>query len=136
MKSRRLFVKNSLIVGAGLLVGKTVEAKKGSVYPYTGVVYTKNNPGKWAGKVNDHLPRVSVKGRGVRIETPHVMNKSHYIVRHTLVSKNGEVIGEKTFYPGDKKAVSTFKLSFFSDAVFFATSFCNKHDLWVTRFNV
>lgn len=123
-------------MSAGLVMGNRPLSAEASddLDEFPGIVYTKENPGKWSGKVGSHLPQVSVKGRRVTITNDHPMNDGHFIVRHTLVSKKGEVLGEKTFYPSDREAVSTFKLPFFSGSKFFATSFCNKHDFWVTKF--
>lgn len=136
MNSRRAFLKNLMLVGAGLLMGSRPLFAEASddLDDFPGIIYTKENPGKWAGKVSSHLPEVTVKGRRVTITNHHAMNKRHFIVRHTLVSKKGEVLGEKVFQPSDKEAVSTFKLPFFSGSKFYATSFCNKHDLWVVKF--
>ena len=87
-------------------------------------------------KVGGHAPKVTVEGKNVTITNKHVMSKKHYIVRHTLVSENGNVLGEKTFYPSDEKAVSTFTLPEKHASTFYATSVCNKHDLWVNEFTI
>ena len=100
-----------------------------------GIVYTKDNPGKWAKKVSGHLPVVTVDGEKVTIETEHDMAEYHFIVRHTLVSGNGEVLGEKTFHHSDEKALSVFEIAG-KHSVLYATSFCNKHDLWVAQFSI
>ena len=62
----------------------------------------------------------------------HPMTEPHFIVRHTLVGDDGEVLGEKTFSPDNEKAVSEFKVPT-GKKVRYATSFCNKHDFWVTE---
>ena len=100
----------------------------------SGVVYTRENPGKWAAKVGSHAPEVSVQGKSVTITTVHPMMEKHYIVRHTLVSADGKVLGEKTFYPSDAKAESTYEISGGYKSKLYATSFCNLHDFWVTEF--
>ncbi|HDN27620.1 MAG TPA: hypothetical protein ENG03_11095 [Thioploca sp.] len=102
----------------------------------SGIVYTAENPGKWSKKVNGHAPKVKVEGNKVTITTDHVMAEEHYIVRHTLVSEDGMVLGEKTFSPADDDAVSTFDLPEGHASKLYATSFCNQHDLWVTEFTV
>ncbi len=63
------------------------------------------------------------------------MSEVHYIVRHTLVAENGDVLGEKTFYPTDEQAVSSFEIPD-GYSKLYATSFCNKHDLWITEFSL
>jgi superoxide reductase len=99
-----------------------------------GILYTTENPGKWKGKAGSHAPLISVEGRKVTVTTPHPMSQDHYIVRHTLVLKDGTVAGEQTFFPAkDTKAVSTFELPEGYKSSFYATSFCNLHDLWVTE---
>ncbi|MCK5903942.1 MAG: hypothetical protein KAG86_01575, partial [Gammaproteobacteria bacterium] len=97
----------------------------------TGLVYTKENQGKWDGKAGSHAPIVEVKDKKIIITTDHGMSTKHYIVRHTLVSETGEVIGEKTFSP-DEEPKSTFDLPEGQNK-FYATSFCNKHDFWLTE---
>ena len=94
-----------------------------------GIVYTAENPGKWSKKVNGHLPQVKVEGKTVTITTDHTMGEAHYIVRHTLVSEDGTVLGEKVFSPADDDAVSTVELPEGHSSKLYATSFCNKHDL-------
>ncbi len=144
MSNRRTFLKSSLAVAAGFAVSHISPVSAGSTcsYPKGGIVYTKQNPGKWSGKIKGHMPNVTVDGNKVTITTTHGMSDAHYIVRHTLVSKCGKVLGEKTFYPSDAKAKSVFELPDTSSkyawntTTLYATSFCNKHDLWVTEFEV
>jgi superoxide reductase len=136
MSDRRDFLKKSAFITAGALLatGKKVFAS-GGAFP-SGVVYTKQNPGRWAKKVAIHVPKVHVEGRKVTIQTMHPMSKKHYIVRHTLVSYGGKVIGAKTFYPTDKKPVSSYEIEPEQGKRFYATSFCNLHDFWVTEFTM
>ena len=142
MSNRRIFLKSSLAVAAGLVVGQVSPVSAKSVSLPKGIVYTRNNPGKWSKKVNGHVPNVKVEGNKVTVTTTHGMTDEHYIVRHTLVSKNGSVLGEKTFSSSDTEAKSVFGLSNVSSkyvwdtTTLYATSFCNKHDLWVTEFVV
>ena len=135
MKNRRDFMKTSLAVTAGIF-STNISPAFASKHSFTkGVVYTKECPGKWAKKVGSHLPIVTVEGNKITIETKHSMSQKHYIVRHTLVSGSGEVLGEKTFYPSDEKALSVFEISD-EYSVLYATSFCNKHDFWVAEIMV
>ncbi len=100
-----------------------------------GIVYTRGNPGRWSGKVESHLPQAVVQGDRVFVETPHEMTQAHYIVRHTLATAQGEVVGEQTFSPSDQRAISQFQLPA-GERSFYVTSFCNLHDLWVSAFTV
>jgi len=136
MTKRRNFLKTTLAMTTGAVVGKSAIVSAGTKGKFSGIIYTVENPGKWEKKVNSHAPKVSVDGKEVTIKTLHGMSEEHFIVRHTLVCEHGKVLGEKTFYPTDKKAVSTFTLPEKHAKKFYATSFCNKHDLWVTEFTV
>lgn len=100
-----------------------------------GLVYTRGNPGRWSGKVESHLPQVVVQGDQLYVETPHGMSPEHYIVRHTVATAQGVVVGEKTFSPNDRRAISQFQLPA-GERSFYVTSFCNLHDLWVSAFSV
>lgn len=100
-----------------------------------GIIYSRENPGKWVKKVGGHAPNVTVKANTVSIETKHGMSKKHYIVRHTLVSSSGEILGTNTFSPLDDQAISIFEIPD-GHKELYATSFCNKHDMWVEKFSV
>ena len=107
-------------------------ADKSPMYP-SNVIYTSKDPGVWAKKAATHLPQMEVENGEAVIRTLHPMTKEHYIVRHTLVDDNGNVVGTNTFSNTDPKAVSRFKLPEGSKGKkFYATSFCNKHDFWVS----
>ncbi len=134
MTDRRNFIKTGLTVASGIVLGQTTTTFAASGSCPTGIVYSADNPGQWAKKVSGHTPKVSVQGNTITINTPHVMSERHYIVRHTLVSEEGKVLGSKTFYPSDEEAISTFELPIKQQgSKLYATSFCNKHDLWVTE---
>lgn len=135
MTTRRNFLKGSMALAAGAAFSGAGQVFAGDGFP-AGIIYTQHNPGKWVKKVGSHAPKVSVQGRKVTILTAHPMSAKHYIVRHTLVSSDGKVLGAKTFYPTDKTAVSTYELSANAGKKFYATSFCNLHDFWVTKFSV
>ena len=135
MKDRRDFIKTSLAITAGVVATNIVPAYADNPSFTKGIVYTKDSPGQWALKVGGHLPIVTVDGRKVTIVTRHIMSEKHYIVRHTIVSGNGEVLGEKTLYPSEEKALSIFEVAG-KHSVLYATSFCNKHDLWVSEFSI
>ena len=132
--NKRNFIKTTLLVASGAVISKSSFGASKEGKNFSGIIYSSKDPGKWAEKVGGHEPKVSINGKIVTITTEHGMSSKHYIVRHTLVTEEGEVIGEKTFYPEDEKAVSTFTLPEKHNSRLFATSFCNKHDFWVTEF--
>ncbi len=134
MTNRRAFLKGSLLMAGAMVMGRSATALGASGSFPSNIVYTKEDPGIWAAKVGSHAPKVDVDGNKVTITTDHTMSNKHYIVRHTLVSADGNVIGGKTFSPSDKKAVSTYELPAGTGSKFYATSFCNLHDFWVTEF--
>ena len=110
MITRRMFLGGSFAAVCTVAMAG-VRISQASTEPSSGIIYTKENPGKWKGKEGSHSPQISVEGRKVTITTPHPMSQEHYIVRHTLVLKDGSVAGEQTFFPvKDTKAVSTFEL--------------------------
>ena len=132
--TRRMFLGSAIsgAVSATVLTG--VKNTHASAQQSNGILYTTENPGKWKGKAGSHAPQISVEDRKVTISTLHPMSQEHYIVRHTLVLKDGTVAGEQTFFPvKDTKAVSSFELPEGYKSSFYATSFCNLHDLWVTE---
>ncbi len=135
MTNRRNFLKGGLLAASALALG-SVNIASASSAPYTNVVYTADNAGKWGKKVGSHLPSITVEGNQVTLFTKHGMAEKHYIVRHTLVLEDGTVVGGKVFYPTDKEAKSTFELPAGYKGKIFATSFCNLHDFWVNEATV
>ncbi len=134
MKERREFLKTSLALAALAATGKALDAEAATQFP-AGLIYTKASLGRWAGKEKLHLPQVTVKGRGLKIVTPHPMTEKHFIVKHTLLTPEGKVLGEKTFTPADT-AESSYQLPEGFQGLLWATSFCNLHDLWLTEYKV
>jgi len=138
MKDRRTFIKTGMVAllgvtAAGPLLAKGNKSQNEINFP--GLIYTEKQSGKWKLKVDSHLPKISISGSKVSITTDHGMSEIHYIVRHTLVDKDGNVIGSKTFYPTDEPK-SSFDIPAGYKGKLFATSFCNKHDFWVKEFDV
>ena len=129
MKERRSFLKASLFLAGAAAFARPGRAAAKSAMP-VGVVYTEADQGKWEGKAGSHAPKVSVEELKVGIVTKHPMSEKHFIVRHTLVAADGTVIGAKTFFPADAEASSSFEAP--AAGTYYATSFCNLHDLWVT----
>ena len=105
MKNRRDFIKSPAAVAIGIAIGAPKKIFAFSGY-FSGMFYTKENPGKWAAKEGRHAPKVNVEGKKVTVETPHYMTEKHYIVRHTLVSEDGKVLGEKTFFMWNLSCIS------------------------------
>ena len=136
MIDRRNFLKKTALVATGMVIGGSAKASASMDTFPAGIIYTGENPGKWAKKVGSHAPKVNVEGKNVTIHTMHPMSEIHYIVRHTIVSADGTVLGEKTFYPSDKEAISTYELPPDHKSKLYATSFCNLHDFWVTEFSI
>lgn len=136
INARRSFLKGALSAAAVATTTSAGNVLAAGSPSMAGVVYSKENPGKWAKKVGSHLPSIKIDGSKVTVETDHGMSSKHFIVRHTLVAKDGEVLGEKTFTPDDENAVSTYSLPNGYKGKLYATSFCNKHDFWLAETKV
>lgn len=137
MNNRRKFIKSTLFIAGGIAVASPAFAAKETTGINTkGLIYTKDDAGMWDEKVGSHAPKVEVDGNQVTLTTEHGMSERHYIVRHSLVADGGEVIGTETFYPEDPKAISTYELPEGIKGKLYASSFCNKHDFWVTEFEI
>jgi superoxide reductase len=133
MRERREFLKGSLVFAGAAIVGRTMPVQAAITFP-VGLIYTREAPGRWAGKEGAHAPKVTMEGRAVRVVTPHPMTQKHFIVKHTLVTAGGKFIGEKAFENTDPAAESSYELPEAFKGTLWATSFCNLHDLWVTEF--
>lgn len=136
MKARREFLKGSLVIAGAAIVGNDAQAQASKRAFPAGLVYTKEAPGRWAGKEGLHAPQVTVEGKNVKVVTPHPMTEKHFIVKHTLLTPKGKVLGEKTFANTDTAAESTFELPDGFKGALWVTSFCNLHDLWLTELKV
>jgi len=134
MKDRRDFLKTTA-VAASVMAGGLPAAAFASAGSWAGVIYSRKQPGQWAEKAATHVPAVTVEGGRVSVVTTHGMSEDHFIVRHTLVLADGTVIGATTFSPADRPE-STFELPAGYTGTVYATSFCNKHDFWLTEFTV
>lgn len=134
--NRRNFMRWGL-AGAGLMTLNATpllaaETKTAELIGAGGLFYTKENAGRWAGKVATHLPTVEIEKSTVKVTTAHEMNGfEHYIVKHVLLDKNYQFLDEHFFNPTvDKIAVSTFTLPNYKGTLH-VLSLCNKHDLWL-----
>jgi superoxide reductase len=135
MKGRRDFLKDSLVFAGAAVVGSAGWLHAATEFP-AGLIYTQETPQRWAGKEGAHVPKVTVEGRTVKVVTPHPMNAEHYIVKHTLVTPAGKVLGDKTFANTDGVAESSCTLPEGFKGTLWATSFCNIHDFWLGEFTV
>ena len=132
MTDRRVFLKTSAVAVSALALAGTRSSLAAEGCAVPGIIYSKDNPGRWAKKAGSHAPVVTVNGDKVQVETRHPMADAHFIVRHTLVLADGTVVGAKTFTPADKP-VSTYTLPKGYKGEVYATSFCNLHDFWLTK---
>lgn len=131
MSTRRQFIAGAALVAASTVAGAL--PAKAAVPSFAGVLFTAANPGYWAGKEKTHAPQVTLEGMKATVLTPHGMSEAHFIVRHTIVAADGKLIGAATFTAKDKPESM---VSLPGKGVYYATSFCNLHDMWVTEFTV
>ena len=139
--NRRHFIKTTLtgsavgFVAPGLVKADTAELE-GSVY------YTRNKPGRWARKLEGHLPRIEIeKTEGavkVKVTTAHEMKGyEHYIIKHVLLDENYGFVDEKLFDPNrDALPVSEFTLKDSATRKVYVLSLCNLHDLWLNSADI
>ena len=140
---RRDFIRLSVVsVGTGIAAPTMVLANsEKQVKGASDIYYTKEDPGRWNGKVATHLPNIEIeKSSGkitVKVVTPHEMKGyEHYIVKHVLLDQNYKYLDEHMFDPTkDTAAISTFTLHDYSGPIY-ALSMCNKHDLWLNTAEV
>jgi len=135
MTGRRNFLKNALLAGGAAAVAGAASLRAADAYP-AGIVYTKDAPGRWKGREGAHVPKATVADGAVKIVNTHPMTANHYIVKHTLLTPEGKVLGEKTFANTDTAAESSFPLPAGFKGKLLVTSFCNIHDLWLTELTV
>ncbi|MFA6189571.1 MAG: desulfoferrodoxin family protein [Sulfuricurvum sp.] len=135
MKKRRDFIKTSLLTSAGLVAAAVLPASATDNLKESIFTYSQGHQGRWEGKAGSHAPVITIDGNKITMETKHGMSEAHYIVKHSLLDKNGKVLGEQIFFPHDKKAISTFVVEGKYNELY-ALSFCNVHDLWVTEFSI
>jgi len=106
-----------------------------------GVYYTRESPGRWAKKIDGHLPHVEVvqkdNGAVVKIVTAHGMDPyAHYIVKHMVLDSDFNFIAEHMFDPTiDKAPISEISVGTYRGIVN-VLSVCNKHDTWLSTAEV
>ena len=132
MHDRRDFLKTTAVAASVLAISSVPQAFAAGTAMYTNIIYTKDNPGRWADVVKTHSPEVTVTGSKVAVVTKHPMSDKHFIVRHTLVLGDGTYIGATTFTPADKPEYS-YELPAGFKGKFYVTSFCNQHDFWLVE---
>lgn len=137
MKRRNFIRLTAASAAASLIVHSlTMAAGDEQASASRDIYYTKEAPGRWAGKIATHLPLIEItKAENVttvKIVTPHeIKGYEHYIVKHVLLDKNYKFIDEHLFNPTtENAAASSFTLTNYSGAVY-ALNLCNKHDLWL-----
>jgi len=133
MNNRRDFMKTSLVASAAVMAA--VAPSMASSTPRNIYAYSTADQGRWQGKAGSHAPVITQADGKITVETKHGMAPMHYIVKHTIVTESGEVLGENVFLPSDKKAISSYEITA-KGTKLYALSFCNLHDLWVTEFSV
>lgn len=132
---RRDFAKTALF-GAVATAGLPAAAARAAASDAKdNVIFTKEDPGHWAGKQGAHVPLATVEGSTLTVKTPHPMSEAHYIVSHSVVLEGGKYLGRTAFTPKDKPT-STYALPAGYKGKVTVTSTCNLHDFWVTSINV
>ncbi len=138
---RRDFFKVAIAGSAATVVGVPQIANAGHPRMVGGVYYTKEVPGRWAKKVDGHMPLITVSTKNgevsVKVTTPHEMKgHEHYIVKHVILNENFEFLDEKMFDPTKEFApVSEHKLGAYKGKLN-VLSVCNKHDTWLNSTTV
>jgi superoxide reductase len=130
---QRRNIAKSVFVGAAIAV-MPVAAKAGEE-TNANVVFTKEDPGHWAGVEALHIPVVTVSGSSLTVKTPHPMSEPHFIVSHSVVLADGKFLDRKTFTYTDEP-VSTHVLPSGYTGPVIITSTCNLHDFWVKTVSV
>jgi superoxide reductase len=132
MDRRNFLFTSTAAAAAAATLGGSARAAEGAPLPSKNLVFTQENAGVWDAKKGSHVPKIEVAAGKVMVSTKHGHSGEHYIVRHSLLLADGSVVGAKTFSPEDEP-VSEYELPAGYKGRVFATSFCNKHDLWLAE---
>jgi superoxide reductase len=135
MKGRRDFLKGSVIFAGAAIIGNAGRLHAAMEFS-AGLIYTQQAQQRWTGKEGARVPKVTLEGKVIKVVTPHPMNAEHYIVKHTLVTHEDKVLGDKTFANTDNAAESSHTLPEGFKGTLLVTSFCNIHDFWLVEFTV
>ena len=139
--SRRLFIGAGLVGATSPVLLHAVPASAAgadeAMAQLSGALfYTSEAPGRWAGKEAGHAPKIERSASMIEITTGHEMDSyTHYIVKHTLLDADMNFVAETMFNPDRDAPVSEHSIKGLSGR-HYALSLCNKHDLWVTAFEL
>jgi superoxide reductase len=98
-------------------------------------IYTRANPGKWAGKEATHLPTLSILAEKIIMKTPHPMAADHFISRHQIKAEDGSIIADRIIKPTDLPE-SNFSIPKPDGKNISAFSTCNLHGIWQEDFPI
>jgi superoxide reductase len=131
---RRDFARTALF---GLAAAAAPAMSQAAPVPSAGenLIFSKDDPGHWAGKEATHTPLTTISGSTLTVTTPHPMSEEHFIVSHSVVLDGGKYLGRAVFTPKDKP-VSTHELPVGYKGKVTVTSTCNLHDFWVASLTV
>jgi superoxide reductase len=140
---RRKFIRFAFGgTAAAMVAPKLVLAASSSAANMAGgLYYTREAPGRWAKKIDGHLPNIGVLKRDsgvvVKVLTAHEMDPyAHYIVKHIVLDSNFNFIAEHMFDPTkDKAPISEISVGNYR-GVINVLSVCNKHDTWLNTAEV
>jgi desulfoferrodoxin-like iron-binding protein len=105
------------------------------------ILFTRENPGPWAGKEDVHVPQIRYErtetGARVVVSLSHEMNPEtpHYIMRIQLKDGLDNLLAENIFQPQDKKAEAVIELGSLP-ARLKALAKCNLHGTWLEEVEV
>lgn len=136
MRRRTLFRMGLLGVTTAVFAPRVVLASESPHNPFKSplagsVFYTKDMPGRWAGKQGGHVPAIERSGNRIEVTTGHPMDGfNHYIVKHMILDEHFKFVREVMFNPGKDAPISQHDIGSLKNAVY-ALSMCNKHDVWL-----
>ena len=133
MQSRRDLAKLAFTGAAAMAVLPIAAARAADAN--TNVIFTKEDPGHWAGKEATHVPQVTVNGSMLMVKTPHPQSDAHFIVSHSVVLDGGKYLDRKVFTPKDApESMYTLPAGYKGKVI--VSSTCNLHDWWVNTITV
>ena len=134
---RRLFIKGLGLIGvASSIAVPNMAFAGGAPDPMQSnlaglLFYTKDAPGRWAGKEGSHTPMIERSGNQIEVTTGHEMDGyNHYIIKHILLDQNLAFVEETRFNPETDAPISSHDISKLSGSLY-VVSLCNKHDAWL-----
>lgn len=139
---RRNFLLGSAAVATTSLLLPLGQQAVAAPSPAGGLYYTADQPGRWAAKVESHLPQITAEStasgeRKISVVTDHGQHGyKHYIVKHQLLDSDYRFIAETLFDPTQDEAMSHYLLPANYRGRLYALSLCNKHDLWLNMIEI